>query len=96
MGMEPVALLCSAIDLQPSYSFLLAMIHLFSYFNVFGEVQMDSETMKATYEGSNYLKAVRKIHCPGRYTEVNGEGIVRYYSHGRGVVRMTFQAVHSF
>jgi hypothetical protein len=41
--MEPVALLISAIDLQPSHSFIFSMIQLFSYFNVFGEVKIFHE-----------------------------------------------------
>jgi hypothetical protein len=41
---------------------------------------MGTETMKATHEGHNYLKAARKIDCPGSYTEVNGEAMVKIYS----------------
>jgi hypothetical protein len=50
---------------------------------------MGTETMKATHEGHNYLKAARKVDCPGSYTEVNGEAMVKIYSQGRGVVRLT-------
>jgi hypothetical protein len=44
---------------------------------------MGTDTMKGTHEDSNYLKAARKIDCPGNYTEVNGEAMVKIYSQGQ-------------
>jgi hypothetical protein len=49
----------------------------------------------ATHGGSNYLKAARKIDCPGSYTEVNEEAIVKIYSQDRGVIKLTVWGAHS-
>jgi hypothetical protein len=42
-----------------------------------------------THEGCNYLKAAKKIDCTVSYTEVNGEAMVKIYSLGRAVVRLS-------
>jgi hypothetical protein len=41
------------------------------------------------------MKVARNIDCPGSNTEVNGETMVKIYSQGRGVVRLTLWAAYS-
>jgi hypothetical protein len=56
---------------------------------IFFITESSHRPVQATHEGSNYLKAARKINFSGTYTEVNGGAMVKIYSQEQRCVRLT-------